>query len=384
VSRSASAGPGAGVRVREIAAGESMKPFIELSWRINAADPAWVPPLRMALEPVLDRRRHPFHQHADVAYFVAERAGEPVGRIAACVNHRYNEFHEASQGTFGFFEAVDDEGVAGALLSTAADWLRPRGMTVMRGPFNFSTNDEFSSPGVLVDGFDTHPVVMMSHNPPYYGGLMESAGLAKAKDLLAYWMDGSVVPERLSDRMDRLTRRAGVTLRSLRTGEMKEEVARIQEIYNAAWSRNWGFVPMTPAEFAHLARELRPVVEPRFVLLAEKGDEPIGFLLALPDLNHALKHVRNGRLLPLGLLRFLWHRRRIDVARILTLGLKPGYQHLGIGAAMYTHLLHVGREMGYRAAEGSWILEDNHEMRSALEKLGCEAYRRYRVYERGL
>jgi GNAT superfamily N-acetyltransferase len=362
-----------------------MKSFIELSWSVNAADPHWVPPLRMALEPVLDRRRHPFHRHAEVAYFLAERDDGVVGRIAACVNRRHNDFHGESLGTLGFFECLDDAEAAAALLDAAAGWLRARGMTAMRGPFNFSTNDEFSSPGVLVDGFDTPPRVMMSHNPPYYGGLMDAAGMRKAKDLLAYWVDGSSVPERLRDAMEKLTRRAGVTVRSLRMGELKDEVARVQEVYNAAWSRNWGFVPMTDAEFEHLAKELRPVVEPRFVLIAEKADgEPIGFLLALPDLNQALRHLRDGRLFPFGVLKFLWYRRTIDVARILTLGLKPGYQHLGIGAALYTRLLHVGREAGYRAAEGSWILEDNHEMCTALEKIGCVAYKRYRVYERAL
>lgn len=384
MSAAAPASPGAALRVRELAPGESLKSFIDLAWTVNAGDPNWVPPLRMALEPVLDRRRHPFHRHADVAYFLAERGGRPVGRIAACVNHRHNEFHGEALGTFGFFEAPDDPEAAAALLDAAAAWLRARAMHTMRGPFNFSTNDEFSSPGVLVQGFDTPPTVMTSHNPPYYQALMEGAGMAQAKDLVAYWIDGSRVPERLTDTMDRLTRRAGVTVRSLRMGEMKAEVARVQAVYNAAWSRNWGFVPMSEAEFEHLSKELRPVVEPRFVLLAEKDGEPIGFLLALPDLNQAFRHLRDGRLFPFGVFRFLWHRRRIDVARILTLGLKPGFQHLGIGAALYTRLLHVGREMGYRAAEGSWILEDNHEMCTALEKLGAVVCKRWRVYERGL
>jgi GNAT superfamily N-acetyltransferase len=384
VSAPAPVSPAAPLRVREIPEGASLRDFVELSWTVNAADPCWVPPLRMALEPVLDRGRHPFHRHAEVAYFLAERGGGPVGRIAACVNRQYNDFQGEAQGTFGFFECLRDPEAAAALLDAAAAWLRTRGMRVMRGPFNFSTNDEFSSPGILIEGFDTPPAVMMSHNPRYYAPLLEGAGLAKAKDLLAYWIDGSRVPERLRDAMERLTSRAGVTVRSLRMRDLKAEVARIQEIYNAAWSRNWGFVPMTAAEFEHLSRELRPVVEPRFVLLAEKDGEPIGFLLALPDLNQALRHVRDGRLFPLGILRFLWHRRRIDVARILTLGLKPGYQHLGIGAALYTRLLHVGREVGYRAAEGSWILEDNHEMCAALEKIGAVVSKRYRVYERPL
>lgn len=385
MSAAAPARPGAALRVRELAPDESLRGFIDFAWTVNAGDPNWVPPLRMALAPVLDRRKHPFHRHAEVAYFVAERGGRLAGRIAACVNHRYNEFHGESQGTFGFFESVDDPAVSGALLDAASAWLRARGMTVMRGPFNFSTNDEFSSPGVLFEGFDTPPTVMMSHNPPYYGALMEAAGLAKAKDLVAYWIDGREVPERLRNAMGRLASRAGVTIRPLRMSQLDAEVGRVQEVYNAAWARNWGFAPMTEAEFAHLAKEMRPVVDPELVLIAEKADgEPVGFLLALPDLNRAFLHLRNGRLFPFGVFRFLWHRRKIDLARILTLGVKPGYQHLGLGAAMYTRLLQVGPTRGYRAAEGSWILEDNLEMRTALEKLGSVVRKRWRVYERGL
>jgi GNAT superfamily N-acetyltransferase len=385
VSQAAPAAPGtaAGVTVREIPRGASMKPFIDFAWTVNAADPQWVPHLRMAIEPVLDRNKHPFHQHAEVAYFLAERGGQIAGRIAACVNHQYNQHHAPDRtGFFGFFECVDDPAVASALLDTASAWLRARGMEVMRGPFNFSTNDEFSSPGVLIEGFETSPTVMMSHNPRYYARLMDAAGMAKSKDLVAYWIPDRI-PERLRNAMARLGQRAGVTIRQVRMKDLQAEVRRVQEVYNAAWSQNWGFVPMTEAEFHHMAKELRPVVEPDLVLLAEKADgEPIGFLLALPDLNRAFKHLRDGRMFPLGLFKFLWQKRKIDTARLLTLGLKPGYQHLGLGAAMYTRLLEIGIEMGYKGAEGSWILEDNHEMRTALEKLGATRNKQYRIYER--
>ena len=373
----------ADVTVREVPRGASLKPFIDFAWTVNGADPQWVPHLRMAIEPVLDRNKHPFHQHAEVAYFLAERGGQVAGRIAAVVNHQYNQYHAPDRtGFFGFFECVDDPAVASALLDTASRWLRQRGMERMRGPMNFSTNDEFSSPGVLLEGFETSPTVMMSHNPPYYGRLMDAAGMAKSKDLVAYWIPDRI-PERLRNAMRRLGDRAGVTIRPVRMKQLQDEVRRVQEVYNAAWSQNWGFVPMTEAEFHHMAKELKPVVEPDFVLLAEKADgEPIGFLLALPDLNRAFRHLRDGRLFPLGVFKFLWHQRRIRTARILTLGLKPGYQHLGLGAAMYTRLLEIGIGKGYQGAEGSWILEDNHEMCTALEKLGATMNKRYRVYDR--
>lgn len=384
MSQAPSAAPRAAeVTVREVPRGASLKPFIDFAWTVNGADPQWVPHLRMAIEPVLDRNKHPFHQHAEVAYFLAERGGQVAGRIAAVVNHQYNQYHAPDRtGFFGFFECVDDPAVASALLDTASRWLRQRGMERMRGPMNFSTNDEFSSPGVLLEGFETSPSVMMSHNPPYYGRLMDAAGMAKSKDLVAYWIPDRI-PERLGNAMRRLGQRAGVTIRPVRMKQLQDEVRRVQEVYNAAWSQNWGFVPMTEAEFHHMAKELKPVVEPDFVLLAEKADgEPIGFLLALPDLNRAFRHLRDGRLFPLGVFKFLWHQRRIRTARILTLGLKPGYQHLGLGAAMYTRLLEIGIGKGYQGAEGSWILEDNHEMCTALEKLGATMNKRYRVYDR--
>jgi GNAT superfamily N-acetyltransferase len=381
-SADASASP---ARVREVAPGESLRPFIDLSWTINAADPHWVPPLRMVFTELLDRKKHPFHQHADVAYFVAERDGRLVGRIAAVVNHRSNEFHEEKAGTFGLFECVDDQGVADALLEAAAAWVKARGMTVLRGPFNFSTNDELHSPGVLIEGFDTPPVVMMGHNPRYYARLMEGAGLAKAKDLLAYWLPHNQVPPRVMQGVERVMKREGFRIRSVQMKRLKEEVATIMGVYNSAWERNWGFVPMTAAEFDKMAKEFRPVIDPELCMIAENAEgEPIGFLLVLPDLNRAIKHLRDGRLFPFGVFKFLWHRRKVDTARMLTLGLKPGYQTSGIGAALYMRAFQVAEKKGYVAGEGSWILEDNFKMRGAMEKAGATAYKTYRVYERPL
>ena len=384
-SASADRNAGAPVRVRELPPGTTLGPFIELSWRMNARDPQWVPPLRMVFEQLLDRRRHPFHQHATVAYFLAERGGEPVGRIAAVVNHRSNEFHEDRIGFFGLFESVDDPAVSTPLLEAAAAWLKGQGMETMRGPFNLSTNDELYSPGVLFEGFDTPPVFMMGHNPPYYARLMDAAGLAKAKDLVAYWLPHNQPPERLLKGVERAGKREGWRIRPVRMKELKKEIGVIQEVYNSAWERNWGFVPMTHAEFENMAKEFRPVVDPDLVLIAEKDDgEPIGFMLAIPDFNQAIKHLPDGRLFPFGFLKFLWHKRKIRTARLMTLGLKPGYQSSGIGAAMYLRCFQQGAEKGYQNAEGSWILEDNGKMCQAMEKIGAHIYKRYRVYERPL
>ncbi|MBI4538570.1 MAG: N-acetyltransferase [Gemmatimonadetes bacterium] len=353
---------------------------MDVAWRVNIADPQWVPPLRRDLRELLDRGRHPFHQHAEVAYFLAERGADAVGRVAAIVNHRHNEFHGERTGFFGFFEAENDREVAAGLLDAACEWLARRGMERVLGPANFSTNEEC---GLLVDGFDTPPAIMMTHNPRYYPELVEAEAFCKAKDLLAYWLYDTGVPQRLVQGVERIRERAGVTIRSLDMKRFRDEVAAVKEVYNSAWSGNWGFVPMTDAEFEFMARKLKPVVDPDVCFLAEAGGEVAGFSLSLPDFNRALKHV-NGRLFPLGLFRLLWESRRIRTLRIVTLGLKPGYRRLGIDAAFYLRTWQDGVAKGYREGEASWILEDNWEMRRALEKMGGRVYKTYRMYERPL
>lgn len=372
------------LQLRQLAPGESTRRFIEAAWTINARDPNWVPPLRMVMRTVLDPRKHPFHRNAEVALFLAERGGRAVGRVAAVVNRRHNEFHGERTGFFGLWECEDDPDTAAALLDAASAWLRERGMERVRGPVNLSTNEEISSPGVLVEGFDTAPFVTMSHNPPYYGALLEGAGFAKSKDVLAYLIPEPDVPERLTRMTDVVLRRHGAVVRSLDMRRFAEEVQTIQDVYNAAWSRNWGFVPMTPEEFAHIARDFKAIVDPALCLIAEIDGEAVGFSLALPDINQALRHLPDGRLFPFGLLKFLWYKRRVDALRVLTLGLVPRFHHSGLGAAMYLKTYQNGIARGYRRAEGSWILEDNLEMTQALEKMGGHVSKRYRIFERAL
>src|SRR3954447_7328132 len=324
-SASASA-PSAPATNREIGRDEAVKPFIGFSWTINARDPHWVAPLRYIFNALLDREHHPFYEHADVALFVAERGGKMGGRIAATANYRANEFQGNTTGYFGLFECIDDEGVAHALLERAAEWLKAKGRTSMQGPFNLSTNDELYSGGVLIEGFDTPPVFMMGHNPPYYQRLFEAAGgFGKAKDLVAYWLPHNQPPVRLLQGIERLGKREGWRIRPVNMKRFKEEVGIVMGVYNSAWERNWGFIPMTEAEFDGMAKEFKPVVDPNLVLIAETLEgEPLGFLLALPDLNRAIKPLRSGRLLPFGIFRFLWEKRKIRTARVLTLGMKPG------------------------------------------------------------
>ncbi len=373
---------GAAVTVRPVTSRAELDRFIRLPWRIYAGDPVWVPPLLGDLRTVLDRRKHPYHQHADVEYFLAWRGDEVVGRIAATVNHRHNEFHAEKTGFFGFFECIDDAGVARALLEAAEAWLRARGMERVLGPMSFSTNEE-SGLGMLVDGFDRPPVVMTAHSPRYYPALVEAAGYVKAKDLLAYWMDDPDPPERLVRGVARIQRQEQIHVRSLEMKDFAGEVARIKAIYNSAWERNWGFVPMTDAEFDYLARQLKPVVNPKLCALAEVRGEPVAFALALPDFNQALKHV-NGRLFPFGIFKILWHQRKIHRIRVLTLGIVPGYRKKGIDAMLYLHIFREGVRAGFDQAECSWILEDNWDMRRGLERMGARVYKTYRIYEKTL
>lgn len=355
--------------------------FIGLPWEIYADDEAWVPPLRSDVRKLMDPA-HPFQQHAETEFFLAvDEAGDAVGRIAAVVNALYNEFHESRTGFIGLFESIDDTAVATALLDRAGEWLRERGMTEAMGPFNLSTNDELYSPGILLDSFDKPPVLLMAHNPPYYRRLFEDAGWEKRKDLLSYWLEEeSAPPERLVRGMERLADRVdGLVVRQLRMDELDQEVERIKEVYNAAWERNWGFTPLTEAEIAHLASDLKPIVDTRYALIAEVHGEPVGFALALPDYNQALRHV-NGRLFPFGILKLLWYRRKIDRVRVLTLGLKPRYLRKGIDALFYLKIFQNGLAAGMHRAEAAWILEDNWGMRRGLERMGGYVYKTYRVY----
>jgi GNAT superfamily N-acetyltransferase len=366
------------VRVVPVHGRRDLKRFLTLPWRIYQDDPFWVPPLLYELKRLLDPRKHPFHRHAEVEYFLALRGDEVVGRIAAIVNRQYVEFHDEATGFFGFFESINDAEVAAALLGTAERWVSARGMGRIRGPMNFSTNEEC---GLLVEGFHYSPTVMMPHNPLYYSQLMKAAGYAKSKDLLAYLLDDTTPPERLVRGVERLRKGQDVTIRPINVRRFWEEIGSLQAIYHSAWERNWGFIPMTKAECDHFARQMRWIANPNLCLIAEARGEPLGFALALPDYNQALKHV-DGRLLPFGLLKLLWYQRKINTARVLILGLKPGFRRRGIDAMLYLRLWEEAPKNGYPVVECSWILEDNWEMRRGLERMGARIYKTYRIYEK--
>jgi len=360
--------------------GGGFRRFVAFPYEHYRTDPLWVGQLRMDVRTLLSPRKNPFFQHAEARYFLAERDGRTVGRIAAIKNDAHNREHLDRVGFYGFFESVNDRVVAGALFDAAAGWLREKGLAVMRGPMNPSINDEC---GLLVEGFSTPPVLMMTHNPQYYVDLHEAWGFSKAKDLIAFQSTGTEPPERIVRAARLVAERKGITLRSVDLKRFDQEVSLLKSLYNKAWERNWSHVPMTDAEIDHLARQLRPVVVPDLVCFAERAGKVIGFAVALPDLNVALRHNPSGRLFP-GILRILWNVRKVKRLRVILLGALQEYRQTGVDALMYHWIWTKGLARGYTWAEASWILEDNAPMVNGIMALGFRPYKTYRIYDRGL
>ena len=340
--------------------------------------------MRRDVAALLSRTKNPFFEHGEAEYFLAERDGAIVGRIAAITNHLHNETHGDRVGFFGFFECIDDQAVADALFGAAEGWCRAKGHDILRGPASFSVNDEC---GLLVDGFEFPPALMMPHNPPFYVGLVERARFTTAKNLLVYRggrEDYYVpVPERLSRGTELIRQRMGITIRPLDLKHFDQEVEMVKQIYNAGWEKNWGFVPMTEREIDHLAEQFRPVVIPDFVPIAEKDGKVIGFGIALPDLNVVFRKNRGGHLLPV-LPRLLWalKRRKIRRARILLLGVLPEYRGKAVDAMLYHWIWTRAEKLGFSWGEAGWILEDNPAMNASLEKMTFRVYKTYRLYDR--
>lgn len=369
--------------IRTVTTKRDLMAFIKLPWRIYRDYPHWVPPLIAERKKILDRRHNPFFQHAQAEYFLAERNSEPIGRIAAIINHAHNDFHHDKNGFFGFFEAVEDEQIFCALLDAAREWLMVRGMSTVLGPMNPSTNDEI---GFLLEGYDQPPMLMMPYTPPYYIRLMEKCGMEKAKDLLAYLVTAEGVQEsqKLHELVAEVRSKLGVTVRPLHVGELDRELVHIRQIYNDAWSNNWGFVPMTEAEFQHTANDLKQILDPEVALLAFIGERPVAFLVALPDINEILIRIRGGRLFPTGFIKFLLGKNKIKNIRVITLGVIKELQHTGIGALMYLEIVQRGKKRGYVQGEMSWILEDNVPMNRGAQLLGGHVTKKYRVYQAAL
>jgi GNAT superfamily N-acetyltransferase len=359
--------------------------FVKVPWAIYQGDPQWVPPLLLERKEFLNPRKHPFFLHGAATLFLALRGGRPVGRILVSDDPRYNEIHGANVGCFGMFETTDDCRVAHGLLDAAAGWLRDRGRTQMMGPIDYSTN---YSCGLLIDGFDTPPRIFMNHNPPYYAALLESWGLAKAKDLYGWWF---VIDDYLIKKFARLAarirRQGNVQLRPFNLKDKKAEIARCKEIYNHAWERNWGFVQMTDPEFDYFAKDLTMLVPPKLLQFAEVDGEVAGFSLTLPDFYEAIRPL-NGRLctwgFPVGLARFLRNRRHIQTVRLLALGVLDKYRRRGISELLILKAAETTMECGFKGAELGWTLEDNNLINNTIEAVGARHYKTFRIYQKNL
>lgn len=366
------------ISVQPLTSPAQKRDFIKFPWKIYKGNPVWVPPLLRDRRKLMDKKSNPFYKQADAEFFLATRNGEVVGRIGAIVNHNHNKEHNEKIGFFGFFESIDDQEVASALLLTAQRWVSERGMTGIRGPASPSVNDEY---GLLVDGFSDPPAILMSYNPPYYAKLIENYGFTKAKDLYAYKVQReSVFSEKFVRGVDILKKRSGLVIRTLDMKNFDSEIKVLKDLYNRAWQYNWGSVPMTSEEFDSLAKDLKPIVVPGLVLIAEFKGEPVGFSLSLPDLNQALKYNTRGWLLP-GVIRLMIHKKKIKRVRIIVLGVVPEFRKTGAGGILLYEAGKHGIDLGYYIGEASWVLEDNVMMNRAAEFMNGERYKTYRIYE---
>ncbi len=359
--------------------------FIELPWQLYRDDPHWVPPLRQTVRDILDERKNPFFLHAEKHALLALRHGRPVGRIVGIIDRYYNAFHRDLFCQFGFFECIPDAAVARLLLDGVADWARANGMARILGPLSPSITYEV---GVLVDGFDDDPYVMTAYNPPYYAEFFESWGLQTVRNLYAYEFGRDVeMSERIQRLADRRRQRASITFRNVHTdGRFRDDVREILQIYSMAWHDNWGFAPIDFDEFYELAKEMMRLTIPEFVIIVQVKGEFAGFALAVPDVNQAVKKLGNGKLWPFGLLRLLWHlkgpfkQRTVNRVRLIALGIKPEFQHLGLGPILYTEYYQRLIATDYVACELSWVLEENPASES-LKMAGAKQTKVYRLYQ---
>ncbi|MCF7792655.1 MAG: GNAT family N-acetyltransferase [Candidatus Cloacimonetes bacterium] len=362
---------------------KDLKQFIMLPFQLYKDDPYWVAPIISEQKKFFDPKKNPYYEHSEVQLFLAEKNGEIVGRISAQTNTQHNKFHEDKVGFFGFFECINDQAVANELIDEAYAWNKERGKDTLRGPMNFSTNDEC---GLLVDGFESSPFIMMTHNKPYYPDLLTKAGFAKSMDLLAYLIPRRPTPERLQRVVNKLQERGRFTVRSLSTKkkDLRKDLEMVFTVYTKAWERNWGFVPMTEKEFFHLIDSVIDIVMPEFFYLAFVEDDPVGFYVALPDYNQVIKKMK-GKLFPFGIFHLLFGRNKIDAMRVVTMGVIKEYQGRGIDTVFYTRNFQIANEhkkLDIKNAEMSWILETNTMMNRIATNLGGYVHKTYRVLDK--
>ncbi len=372
------------IEIREAKTKKDVKSFIKFPWQIYRTDSElnkyWVPPLISDYEKTLNPEKYPLWEHADRALFTAWKNGKMAGTIAAIENRRHNMIHEDKVGFWGFFECINDQEVANALFDKAKSWLKQKGLEAMRGPISPSLNDQC---GMLTKGFDSPPVFLMLYNPPYYNDLTLNYGHYLEQELVAWYIDQNLIDK---DRLRRIAnlvlKREKVKLRHINMKDFTNEIKRIKEIYNAAWEKNWGFVPMTDKEFDTLAEGFSQVADPDLIYIIEDADKkPVAFSLSLPDMNVPFKHVNGNPFTPWGLAKFLWYKRKITMVRTITMGVVPEYRNKGLDSIMNAEIIDVANEKGIFASEMSWVLKINEPMMKVAKAIGAEPYKEYAIYQ---
>ncbi len=375
------------VTIRPVRSRGDRKRFVKVPFAVHRDHPLWVAPLVFERMEFLNPGKNPWFEHGEAELLIAERDGEPVGRISAHLDHRWDEYQGGKDAMFGFFETVEDAEVAKALLDAACQWAADKGRERVLGPMDFTTNDEI---GILIEGFERRPMILEPWHPPYYQGLVEAEGFAKTMDVLMWELQfgslkqGEAFDPSIHAAAKKALEDEGIVIRNMNKRDMAGEVAKFMDVYNEAWGKNWGFVPITDAEVEFQAKNLKQVLEENWAYMAVKGDEVVGAALTLPDINQVMAQL-NGRLLPFGWLKFLREKRKIDQLRVFALGVKHAYRHTGVAAGLYLrHLEEAAKPGAIKGGDMGWILETNEPMNRAMEGMGGQVVKKYRLYERAL
>ncbi len=370
------------ITIKQVATKAELAAFIDFPHSLFEGDKNYVPELHIAQRDVLTPGKHPFHDHSTIQCFLAYQDGKIRGRIAAIQNNNHNSFGNKKDGFFGFLDLYNDAAVAEKLITEAKNWLISKGLNTMIGPVNPTTNDPS---GLLVEGFDSPPVAMMTYNKPYYLDLLTANGFIKKFDLLAYDLPTQTVDKRTIQLKEALRKRfedRNIIVRNINLKDFANEVQKILSVYNSAWQANTGFVPMTDDEFKYLAKDLKMILDKDFCLLAEKEGKVIGFALAIPDINQVQIKIKRGRLLPFGIFKLLLGLKKINYVRVIALGVNEEYRKVGVEAYFYAEIIQKAIDKKITGGEASWILENNEMMNKGLRNLKATAYKRYRIFEK--
>jgi hypothetical protein len=368
------------ITIKTVETDKDFKEFVQFPYWLYKNNRYWVPPLKREVFKLFDKKENPFWEHAEREMYLAYRNNRLAGRVCAIVDYNFIEFWNEKTAYFGFFECDDDIDAARALFDKVSEYHKDKGMTKFIGPMNPSTNDEC---GMLVEGFFTPPYIMMNHNEEYLPRLCEESGLEKAKDLLAYYMDIKDTPWEYLERVAAIVRRRvhDLKARPIRLDKFKQEIKLVKEIYNDAWSHNWGFVPLTDEEIDSLAKNLKPLVEPELVIMIEIDGAPAALSIAVPNYNYVLKKL-NGRFGPIEMMKFLYYKKKIKEARLMIMGVRKAYRKMGLESLLFLESFRAGQKLGYTGGELSWILEDNYSTNNSIQKMGGKVYKKYRIYQK--